>query len=71
MPILHPRGSRSRTLLQRLTFHEEPMPILHVSEPTPTIHALHEAAVATKHPELKPTLATPSRIPRATESVAV
>ena len=34
----HARRSRARKLLQRLTFHEEPMPTLHVSVPTPTIH---------------------------------
>jgi hypothetical protein len=34
----HARRSRSRKLLERLTFHEEPMPTLHVSVPTPTIH---------------------------------
>ena len=62
------RRMRSRKMLQRLTFHEEPMRILHVSEPTHTIHAVPKAAVATKAPE--PKLAgTPTRNPCATKSL--
>ena len=34
------RGSRSRNLLQRLTFHEKPKPIFHFSMPTPTMHVV-------------------------------
>jgi hypothetical protein len=62
------RRKRARKKLQRLTVQEEPMRVLHVSEPTHTIHAVLEAAVATKYPELKPTVGTPTRILCATES---
>jgi len=62
------RRKRARKKLQRLTVQEEPMRVLHVSEPTHTIHAVPEAAVATKYPELKPTVGTPTRILCATES---
>jgi hypothetical protein len=59
------RRTRIRKLLQRLTVHEEPTPILHVHEPTHTINAVHEAAVATKYPELKPTEGTAAPSPQA------
>ena len=59
------RRTRIRKLLQRLTVHEERTPILHESEPTHTIHAVHEAAVATKYPELKPTEGTAAPSPQA------
>jgi hypothetical protein len=59
------RRSRSLKGQERLTTHEKPTPILHVSEPTHTNHAVPEAALATKYPELKPTIATAAPLPQA------
>ncbi len=59
------RRTRIRKMLQSLTVYEEPMTILHVYEPTHTINAVHEAAVATKYPELKPTERTAAPSPQA------
>ena len=41
-------------LLQRLTSHEEPMPTLHVSEPTHTMHAVPKPTDAPKAPNPEP-----------------
>ena len=46
------RRSRDRNLLQRLTSHEEPMPILHVSEPTHTMHAVPTPPLPTRRTPL-------------------
>ena len=48
------RRSRDRELLQRLTYHEEPMPTLHVSEPTHTMHAVPKPTDAPKAPNPEP-----------------
>jgi hypothetical protein len=59
------RRSRSRKEQGRLTVHEERTPILHVPEPTHILHVVPEAALATKYPELKPTVATAGPSPQA------
>jgi hypothetical protein len=64
------RRTRSRKMLQRLTVHVEPMRILHVSEPTHTIHAVPKVAVATKAQEPK-LAATPTQILCSMESLWV
>jgi hypothetical protein len=48
------RRSRDLKLLQRLTSHEEPMPTLHVSEPTHTMHAVPKPTDAPKAPNPEP-----------------
>jgi len=51
------RRARFHKLLQSLTFHEEPMPILHVSEPALTVYVhVPRLTVATKAPEPRPAL---------------
>jgi hypothetical protein len=49
------RRSRDLKLLQRLTFHEEPVLTLHVSEPTHTMHAVPKPTDAPKAPNPEPT----------------
>jgi hypothetical protein len=56
------RRSRSRKEQGRLTFYEEPMTILHVYEPTHTIHVVPKAAVATKAPIPDPVPALEQRL---------
>jgi len=51
------RRARFHKLLQYPTFHEEPMPILHVSEPALTVYVhVPRLTVATKAPEPRPAL---------------
>jgi len=47
------RKKRYRKMLQRLTFYEEPTPILHESEPTHIIHAVPSAISAAPSPQAR------------------